>query len=139
LLIQGGKISSGVLWTGFGRGRVLDQLQHPVAVDDFARRGGDVLTDVEGFLVGQRDQQVALVGLDVADQVLKPLDEGFAIGLDRLFQRLGVGAEEVGGAEHVDDLLGEILHPAAVFRASVSMSPTAVLIASAFIWYCCLR
>ena len=99
----------------FGRGRVLDQFQHPVAVDHFARRGGDVLADVEGLAVGQRHQKITLVGLDVADEVLQPLHQAFAVGFDRLFQRLGVGAEEVRRAEHVDDLLGEILHPAAVF------------------------
>jgi hypothetical protein len=113
-LIQGGKISRGVLWTFSVVGLVLDQLEHPVAVDDGAGGGGDVLADVEGLAVGQRHQKVALVRFDVADQVLQPLDQAFAVGLHRLFQRLGVGAEEVRRAEHVDDLFREILHPAAV-------------------------
>ncbi len=98
-----------------GGGGVLDQLHHPVAVDDFTRGGGKVLADVERLAVGEGDGEVAVVRFDVADQVLEALHQAHPVGLYRLFQRIGVGGEEIRRAEHVDDLPGEILHAAAIF------------------------
>jgi hypothetical protein len=97
LLIQGGKIRSGVLWTVLGARRVLDQFEHAVAEDDLALGRGDVAADLEGVPVGQRHQQVAVVRLDVPHEVLKPPHKAFALGLDRPGQRLGVGAEKFAG------------------------------------------
>ena len=98
----------------FGRRLILDQLQHLVAVDDRAGRGGEVLADLERFAVGKGHQKIALIAFDIADQIFQALHQAHPVSLDGTLQRVGVGAEEVCGAEHVNDLAGEIVHPATV-------------------------
>ena len=60
MLIHGGTISSGRSQHLLGRRRVLDELDQIVLVDDLARRGGDVLADLEGLHVGHADRELPL-------------------------------------------------------------------------------
>ena len=110
------KDQQGRLVDGFGGGGILDQLEHAVAIDHRTGGRGDILANVERLAVGQRYQQFAVIRLDVADQIFQPLHQTCAIGLDRFFQRVGVGAKEIRRRHHVDDLAGEIFHAALVAR-----------------------
>jgi hypothetical protein len=94
LLIHGGTISSGRLIRGARR--VLQQLHHVGLEDDLARRGGDVLAQLEGGGVGHLDAQVAVTFFDVAQQVVEALDQVLAVALDRLAEDFRVGQREVG-------------------------------------------
>ena len=54
---------------------------------------------------------LALVCLDIPDEVLKSLHEAFPIGLDSALQSIGVGCQEVGRGEQIYNLLRKELHP----------------------------
>ena len=71
MLIHGGMISSGRLYTVFGARLVLDQLHQVVLEDHLAGRGGDVLADLEGLGVGHLDAQLAVAALDVLEQIVQ--------------------------------------------------------------------
>jgi hypothetical protein len=105
-LIHGGTISSGRLEHVRGARRVLQQLHHVVLEDDLARRGGDVLAQLEGRGVGHLDAQAAAAVFDVAQQVVEALDEVLAVALDRLAEDFRVGQREVGRGQRVDVLAG---------------------------------
>ena len=91
-----------------GRWRELDQFHHPVAVNDLPRRGGDILAQTESAVIGQPHEHLALIGLDIGDQILQPLDQRLTLGGDGAFQRVGIGGQEIRGCHHVDDLAREI-------------------------------
>ena len=82
-----------------------------VAKHHLARCGGEVLAHAKGVAVGQRHHEIALIGLEIAHEVLQTVDQALAIGLKCLLQRVRVGGEKVGRAEHVDDLPGEVVEP----------------------------
>ena len=99
---------------GLRRWSELDQLEDLVAKDDRAFGASDVGANLERLLVRQRHHQFAVRLLDVADEVLKAVDEGLAVGLRRFRESFGIRAEEVCGAHHVDDLAREVTHALAV-------------------------
>ena len=103
----------------FRRRLELDQLNHPVAEHHRTGGGGNVFTQGKGGRVRQRGQHLAVMGLDIGDKVLQPLHQAFAIGGNRLFQSIRVGAQKIGRRQHVDDLAGEILHALFVGRRNV--------------------
>jgi hypothetical protein len=84
----------------------LQQLHHVGLEDDLARRGGDVLAQLEGGGVGHLDAQVAVTFFDVAQQVVEALDQVLAVALDRLAEDFRVGQREVGRRQRVDVLTG---------------------------------
>ena len=87
-----------------GRRRVLDQLHQIVLVDDLARRGGDVLAELERRHVGHLDRQAALAALQIVEQVLQSVDQVLAAAFDRRAQHLGVGQHEIRRRHRVDEL-----------------------------------
>ena len=87
-----------------GRRRVLDELDQLVLEHDLARRGRDVLADLEGLHVGLADRELALAALEVGQQVLQALDQVLALALDRRLHDLRVGQGEVGRRHRVDEL-----------------------------------
>ena len=94
-----------------GLGLVLNQLEHAVAEHHLALGRADIAADLERLAIRQRDQQLAFVALQIGDQVFQPLDQALALGLDRLHQRVRVGAQKIRRRHHVDDLLAEIFQP----------------------------
>ena len=68
-----------------GRGRVLDQLHQPVAVDDLARGRREVLAELELRRVDLA--RPAAVVDDVVDEVRQPADDARAAGLERPLER----------------------------------------------------
>ncbi len=97
-----------------GRRPVLDQFDHPVAEDDGAFGCADIPAHLESLGIGEHGKEIAAIGLDVADEILQPLDEAFAIGLDGAFERVGVGGQVVGRRDHVHHLPREMLHALAL-------------------------
>ena len=89
---------------GFGRRRVLDQLDQIVLVDDLARRRRDVLADLERRHVGHADMQPALAALEIVEQVLQPVQQVLAAAFDRRAQHLGIGHHEIRRRQRVDEL-----------------------------------
>ncbi len=51
-------------------------------------------------------RQLAAAPLEIAEQVVQAAEQVLAAGLGGLAQHLGVGQQEVGGAERVDELAG---------------------------------
>ncbi len=98
----------------FGCRLVLDEFDHPVAIDNIARRGAKVLAHPERVLVGQRHHEIAIPRLEIAHEVFQPVNKALAVSLGGTFQRLGVGAEEIRRAEHIDNLPREEIEPLAV-------------------------
>ena len=76
-------------------------------MDDVAFGGSERLADLERIRIGQGDQKVAAIALEVLHQVLEAFDQRAAVGLDRLLDGDGVGGEEVRGREEIDELMGE--------------------------------
>lgn len=103
----------------FGAGRVLDQLEHAVAKHHLAGRGGDVTAQLKGAVIRQFDDQLAVVGLQISDQVFQPLHKTLAFCLYRALQNIGVGGKEIGRRHHRDDLLAEIDQPLLLGRFHV--------------------
>ena len=60
---------------GFSGGRVLDQFHHLVAEHNLARRGSNVDAQFERLVIRQLDDQFAIVGFQIGNQVLKPLHQ----------------------------------------------------------------
>src|SRR5215207_8076795 len=84
-----------------GRGLVLDELDEIVAVDDLARRHGDVLPKLEGHRIGHAEAPL----FEVSEQVPRPLCETRPPRLGNAPQRSGVGEHEVDRRHRVHELL----------------------------------
>ena len=89
------------------RRRILDQLHQLVLEHDLARRGRDVPADLEGLVVAHADLQAPLAALEVAEQVLEPVQQVLPAGLLGLAQHGGIGHDEVRGRHRADELAGE--------------------------------
>ena len=66
--------------------------------------------------VGQRHQQLTIVGLHVAHKVFQPLHQTGAIGFNGPLQCIGIGGQKVGRRQHINDLFGEISHTRLIKR-----------------------
>ncbi len=84
--------------------RVLQQLDQLVLVDDLARRGGDVLADLERRHVGHRDREPAFAAFEIVEQVLQAVQQILAAAIDRRAQHLGIGHQEIRRRDRVDEL-----------------------------------
>ena len=86
------------------RGRQeLDQLHQLGLEHDLARRGGDVLAELEGLLVGHADAAL----LHVGEQVVQALEQVLAAARQRLAQHLRVGEREIGRRQRIHVLARE--------------------------------
>src|SRR5215210_3715480 len=83
-----------------GRGLVLDELDEIVAVDDLARRHGDVLAELEGR--GIRHAEAPL--FEVSEQVPRSFREARSSGLGDAPEGRGVGEQEVDRRHRVHEL-----------------------------------
>ena len=91
-----------------GRRGILDQFEYLVAVDDGALGRADIDAHLEGLLVRQSNQKLAIGRLDVMHEVLEAIDQGLSIRLDSASKGFRVRSEKVGRAQHVNDLLGKV-------------------------------
>ena len=98
----------------FGLGRVLDQLEQAVAINDRALGCSQVLTDAKRILVGQGHHDFTVVLFDIAHEVLKPVDKALPVSFNSALQRIWVCGKEVRGREHIHDLAREVLQLLAV-------------------------
>ena len=85
-------------------GRILDELDQPVAENDFAGRDGHVSPDLEGL--GPRRLFPENVPSPVIEQVHGPAGQVFPPLLDGGAQKLGVRPEEIVGGEDIEHLPG---------------------------------
>ena len=56
-----------------GAWRILDQFHHPVAIDHLARGRGDILAQLKRLFIGQTHDHLALVRLEISNQVFQVL------------------------------------------------------------------
>ena len=98
----------------FGGRAILDQFKQVIAEHHVAGRCGDVLTDLEGGFVGQRDLQFTTRSLEIGNQMFQPVQQALAFGFDGKSQGIGVGRQKIRRAEHIDDLIAEEFQPLAV-------------------------
>ncbi len=89
-----------------GGRRVLDQLEHLVAEDHLAGRGGDVLADDELVVVGLGDAERALAALHVLQHVLQAVDQILAARFDGGANHFRIGQREIGRRQGADELAG---------------------------------
>ena len=82
------------------RRRVVDQLEQPVAENDRARRGGEVLADREFLLAGHADR----AGLDILHEDLVTTPQAFAAGFGGLPHRHRVGEQKIGRRKRIEPL-----------------------------------
>ena len=87
-----------------GRRLVLQQLDQIVLEDDLARGDRDVAADLEGVRIGHLDLELALAALEVVEQMLQPLHQILAAGLQGLAQDLRVGHDEIARRHGIDEL-----------------------------------
>src|SRR5207253_656018 len=69
-----------------------------------ARCRRDVLADLERRDVGHRDRQPALAALEIAKQVLQPIQQVFTAALDCCAQHLGICHDKVRRRDRVNEL-----------------------------------
>ncbi len=99
--MHGGTIEQRASMHARGARRVLDQLDQRVAEHHAARRDGKVAADRERARVAPRDVTALRVGCEIGEA----LHEARAFGIERALQHDGVGRDEVGRRERVDELL----------------------------------
>ena len=79
-------------------------------------RRGHVFAELERLVVGHADGKLAAAALEVAKQVLQPVDQVLAAALDRGGQHFGIGEREIGRRQRVDELAREEAHLARRLR-----------------------
>jgi hypothetical protein len=85
---------------GFGRRRVLNELDQLVPKDDLSRRGRNIVSDFKG--VGS-DRLAACDGaFPVFDEILRAANEVRATFAQGLTQDLGIGERQIGRREEIE-------------------------------------
>ena len=88
------------------RRRILDELHQVILEDDLARRRGYVFTNAERLHVGHGDRQPTLAAPQILEQVLEAAQKVLSARLERRGENLGIGRDEIGRGERVDELAG---------------------------------
>ena len=101
-MIQAGTIRTGSAWTVSRGGRVLDELDQPIAVDDLARGDRHRSAHLEGLRAGRLPAEHG--PLPVLDEVHRTPEEVGPALLPGRLQDLGVGPREVRRREDVEQL-----------------------------------
>ena len=84
------------------RRRVLNELNQSVAINDLARRFGEVAANLESVGPGQLLARDGALG--VLHVILKALDQVESAGGDCAQQDFGIGQQKIRWREHVEDL-----------------------------------
>ena len=91
-----------------GRGVILQQLKHAITKDDTTFGGCYILPQHEGFRISQRDQKLALICLDISNQIFQTLHQTGTLGLKGPFQCVRISGQEIGWGHQINYLFYEI-------------------------------
>ena len=90
-----------------GQRLVLDQLHDVVLEHHLAPGHRQVAAQTESLAVGHAHLQLlAITARQILEQVVQPLDQVLAAGVDRLPQRLRIGQQEIRWRQRIDVLTG---------------------------------
>ena len=91
---------------GCRRWLVLDQLNKIVLQNHLSGRQRKIAAKIKGLGINHAGFELSFIALKVIQDILKPLYEIFALGVDRPLQDIRIGQSEVRGRHRIDKLTG---------------------------------